>query len=84
MGSLNIVTDLALILFPIPMLWRMTSLDFQARHIGCCNNNYATASDIKSLSGSNYTFSGTCSKTPKLDEYTVFSANGEILSVATL
>ncbi|EEQ84195.2 uncharacterized protein BDCG_01000 [Blastomyces dermatitidis ER-3] len=31
MGSLNIVTDLALILFPIPMLWRMTSLDFQAK-----------------------------------------------------
>ncbi|PGH07120.1 hypothetical protein GX51_01907 [Blastomyces parvus] len=31
MGSLNIVTDIALILFPIPMLWRMTSLDFQAK-----------------------------------------------------
>ncbi|EEH40001.2 hypothetical protein PAAG_02190 [Paracoccidioides lutzii Pb01] len=31
MGALNIATDLALILFPIPMLWRMTSLDFQAK-----------------------------------------------------
>ncbi|KAG5301562.1 hypothetical protein I7I48_01618 [Histoplasma ohiense] len=31
MGTLNIATDLALILFPIPMLWRMTSLDFQAK-----------------------------------------------------
>ncbi|KAK2786647.1 hypothetical protein FQN53_006351 [Emmonsiellopsis sp. PD_33] len=30
MASLNIATDLALILFPIPMLWKMTSLDFHA------------------------------------------------------
>ncbi|PGH09222.1 hypothetical protein AJ79_05751 [Helicocarpus griseus UAMH5409] len=31
MAALNIATDLALILFPIPMLWRMRSLDFQAK-----------------------------------------------------
>ncbi|EDN09554.1 predicted protein [Histoplasma mississippiense (nom. inval.)] len=57
MGTLNIATDLALILFPIPMLWRMTSLDFQARNIGCCNYGYAAASYIESIGGSVNTFS---------------------------
>ncbi|WEW54905.1 hypothetical protein PRK78_000332 [Emydomyces testavorans] len=31
MASLNIATDLALILFPIPMLWKMTTLNFQTK-----------------------------------------------------
>ncbi|KAK2739660.1 hypothetical protein FQN57_006493 [Myotisia sp. PD_48] len=31
MAALNIATDVALILFPIPLLWRMTSLGVQAK-----------------------------------------------------
>ncbi|KAI1931798.1 hypothetical protein LOZ58_001125 [Ophidiomyces ophidiicola] len=31
MASFNIATDVALILFPIPMLWKMTSLSVQAK-----------------------------------------------------
>ncbi|KAM5443853.1 hypothetical protein MferCBS31731_001099 [Microsporum ferrugineum] len=31
MASLNIITDVALILFPIPLLWRMSSLKFQTK-----------------------------------------------------
>ncbi|PGH11021.1 hypothetical protein AJ80_07297 [Polytolypa hystricis UAMH7299] len=31
MATLNIATDVALILFPIPMLWRMRTLDFPAK-----------------------------------------------------
>ncbi|OAL70557.1 hypothetical protein A7D00_4885 [Trichophyton violaceum] len=31
MASLNIITDLALILFPIPLLWRMSALKFQTK-----------------------------------------------------
>ncbi|KAK2861369.1 hypothetical protein FQN49_004282 [Arthroderma sp. PD_2] len=31
MASLNIITDIALIVFPIPLLWRMSALKFQTK-----------------------------------------------------